>query len=123
MNFKKIIVLFLFAIFSIFEINAISKYYRKHIILVVDQTSKTNAGGHLESVGKKLLSIFEGKDEKGNITFDPSTDFIEVFLYGMEGKVFDIPGYKSYNSIPYNGSVYRIRKEYREGRTLLPQKG
>lgn len=115
MNLKKIIVLLLFAIFSIFEINAISKYYRKHIILVVDQTSKTNAGGHLESVGKKLLSIFEGKDENGNITFDPSTDFIEVFLYGMEGKVFDIPRYKSYNSIPYNGSAYKIRRESLQG--------
>ena len=81
------------------------QYYRKHIVLVVDQTPKTSAGGYLKPVGDALLSFLNGADVKqsylvpSQFSFDSSEDLIEVFTYGLEGNIANPP---------YNGPAYKL---------------
>ncbi|MDE7386937.1 MAG: hypothetical protein K2N28_07335 [Muribaculaceae bacterium] len=69
--------------------SAAPAYYRKHVVLVVDQTPKTGSE-HLKVIGDQILNFFNGEGS-GNLPsgfeFNPEIDFIEVFLYGLEGQV------------------------------------
>lgn len=78
---------------------AIPEYYRKHIVLVVDQTQKTMAGGNLQPVASALLNFLNGS-EIGNdvkkikvpkvLSYNSDEDLLEIFLYGLEGNVMDM---------------------------------
>lgn len=96
----KIRFLFLFTLLFFFfgNIYAAPTYYRKHIVLVVDQTPKTAKGGYLKPIGDALLAFLEGRDVKTNIkdlpeefSYDSSLDLLEVFIYGLEGNVASFP--------------------------------
>lgn len=69
------------------------KYYGKHIVLVVDQTPKTSAGGYLQPLGEDIKSFLFGtksgscKYGPDSFRFNPETDFLEVFTYGLQGNV------------------------------------
>ncbi len=92
-----ILLAILFVIFA-GHIHAAPEYYRKHIVLVVDQTPKTSGGGHLQPIGKALLAFFNGdevtasvKDLPVEFEYDSEQDLLEVFLYGLEGNVATQP--------------------------------
>lgn len=72
--------------------SAAPAYYNKHIVLVVDQTPKTNYGGYLTSVGNDLLRFFNGTLQTNDkfpkdFKFNPEEDLLEVFTYGLTGNV------------------------------------
>lgn len=89
----------LFCLFLLFPVSspifANPAYYRKHIVLVIDQTPKTQ-GEHLLSIGDKLLMELKNND------FDPKQDLLEIFLYGMEGNV---------SRQPFYGKAYQLKLE------------
>ncbi|MBO7295359.1 MAG: hypothetical protein J6U65_08095 [Bacteroidaceae bacterium] len=89
----------LFCLFLLFPFSspifANPAYYRKHIVLVIDQTPKTQ-GEHLLSIGDKLLMELKNND------FDPKQDLLEIFLYGMEGNV---------SAQPFYGKAYQLKLE------------
>lgn len=78
-------------------LSAAPAYYNKHIVLVVDQTPKTNKGGNLQLVGDDLLHFFNGNPLTNHkypkdFKFNPDEDLLEVFTYGMTG---DVRGYNN----------------------------
>lgn len=104
---SKWVMLLLILMVSTGNAYAAPAYYRKHIVLVVDQTPKTAEGGYLKPVGDALLAFLEGKEVKAEIKdlpndfdYDPSEDLLEVFIYGLQGNV------KNY---PFSGDAYNIR--------------
>lgn len=89
------------------NVYAAPAYYRKHIVLVVDQTPKTAEGGYLEPVGEALLAFLEGKEVEAEVKdlpndfdYDPSEDLLEIFIYGLQGNV---------KNFPFSGDAYNLR--------------
>ncbi|MBD5358828.1 MAG: hypothetical protein HDR88_17875 [Bacteroides sp.] len=89
MKLKTLILFMLLPLLGI----AAPKYYGKHIVLVVDQTPKTSSGGFLQPIGDDLKSFLFGETPKTlnsgpkDFSFDPTKDYLEVFLYGLEGSI------------------------------------
>lgn len=87
----------LFVLFAC-QVQAAPEYYRKHIVLVVDQTPKTSRGGYLQPIGNGLLAFLNGQEVKASVKdlpvefeYDSAKDLLEVFLYGLEGNVATQP--------------------------------
>ena len=103
-----------FVCFVLFPLVVVAspKYYGKHIVLVVDQTPKTSAGGNLQPLGNDIKSFLDGKTPKSSkygpqgFKFNPQTDFLEIFLYGLQGNVADY--------YDRHGDAYSLMRESRE---------
>ncbi len=100
-------------LFSVLTFVSSKEYYKRHVVLVVDQTPKTSRGGYLVPMGKDLKSFLSGSTPSSRtsgpdaFSFDPKTDCLEIFLYGLQGDV------RSFDTA--NGDAYSLLNEARAG--------
>lgn len=101
--------LIFFAIFSLFGQSTNDKYYGKHIIIAVDQTSDVQSHKDIGEVKQWLKQLLcnqtisaENMDSQAilpvDFTFNENTDRISLFAFGIEGKSEPYPYDKQRNA-------------------------